>query len=454
MEKTNRIITLAILLATIVLGSCSLGSRSSFTANVERRSCVADTSIHYSVYVPQTDSKKMLPTIIFFDPHAQGEKPVEAYAQLASKYGYLLIGSNDMHNGQSASETEKIVLALINEIENQYHTDADRIYLSGFSGGAKVAMMYGINIPEIKGVVACGGSIIPGLKPDSTFCFVGMVGNKDFNYLDMQQTLATFSKMQIPFTSITFDGKHEWPSANDFENAFKALEVNAMRTGYMTVDEAWLKTVYRELVDSANNSMALGEYVKASELIGRIQGWFGNVDNDIRLSAFLNNLSNNPMYHNQLTKIRDLAEREVSLRSQFIGSIESRDLEWWVNEIENFKKSIASKDEYVSLTSQRLMAYLSMVSFSLINSDILNNRQEMALKKLKIYEMVDPENPDVYLMYARYYLLIGDSQKMVESYQKAVAKGFDEVENYAATSSWKLLFAQPEIKAELSRKKQ
>lgn len=451
MRKTNRISALTILFTITILASCNLGSRRSFTANVESRSCIADTGIHYSVYVPSTDNKKPLPTIIFFDPHAQGEKPVKAYAQLAAKYGYLLVGSNDLHNGQTASETEKIVLALINEVENQYHTDADRIYLSGFSGGAKVAMMYGINIPEIKGVVACGGSIMPGLKPDSTFCFVGMVGNKDFNYLDMQQTLAAFSKMGIPFTSLIFDGKHEWPSADDFDNAFKALEVNAMRTGFESVDEAWLKTIYKELVDSANNSMALGEYVRASELIGRVQGWFGDVSNDMRLTTFLNNLSTNPMYHNQLTKIRDLAEKEVLLRSQFISSIENRDLDWWVSEIENFKKSIASKDEYVSLTSHRLMAYLSMVSFSLINSDILNNQQEKALKKLKIYEMVDPENPDVYLMYARYYLLTEDRQKMVESYRMAVEKGFDEVNNYATTSSWKQLFAQPEIKAEYAK---
>ena len=450
MKIANRIIAFATLLSTTILLSCNNGSGDSFKANIENRSCVADTSIHYTVYVPQSGGK-MLPSIIFFDPHSQGYKPVEAYARLAAKYGYILIGSNDMHNGQSASETEKIVLALINEVENEYHSDADRIYLSGFSGGAKLAMMYGINIPEIKGVVACGGSIMPNRKPDSTFCFVGMVGDKDFNYLDMQQTLASFNKMRIPFTSLTFDGKHEWPGANDFDNAFKALEVNAMRTGFKPVDEDWLKSVYKELSDSANNRMALGEYVKASELIGRIQGWFGPVDKDIRLSTFLDNLSQNPMYHNQLTKIRDLAEKEISLRSQFISSIESRDLDWWVSEIENFKKSIANKDEYVSLTSHRLMTYLSMVSFSLINSDILNNQPEKALKKLKIYEMVDPDLADVYLMYARYYLMTGDREKMVESFRTAVAKGFNEAQNYSSESSWKLLFAQPEIKSELQK---
>lgn len=439
------------MLSASVLVSCSKKTGDTSTVNIESRSCVADTSIHYSVYVPQT-SQKNLPTIVFFDPHARGKMPVEMYARLASEYKYILIGSNDMHNGQTASETEKIVLALINEIETQYPSDANRIYLSGFSGGAKVAMMYGINIPEIKGVVACGGSILPKLKPDSTFCFVGMVGNKDFNYLDMQQTLTVFSKMGIPFTSLVFDGKHEWPSASEFDNAFKALEINAMRTGFAPANVDWLKSVYSALSDSANNSMALGEYVKGSEMIGRIQGWFGSVDSDIRLSAFKKNLSTNPMYHDQVRKLQELAEKEVSLRSQFIGSIENRDIDWWKDEIENFEKSIASKDKEVSLTSQRLMAYLSMVSFSLINSDILNNRQEKAYKKLQIYKMVDPDNTDVYLMYARYYLMIGDRQKMIESYREAVAKGFDEVENYANTSNWKYLFSQPEIKAELSEK--
>lgn len=448
MRRINKIATCVIVLSVSIFASCNRNTGDSFKANIESRSCVADTSVHYTLYMPQT-SQKNLPTIVFFDPHAQGEKPVEAYAKLASEYKYILIGSNDMHNGQSALETEKIVLALINEIENEYPSDPDRIYLSGFSGGAKLAMMYGLNIPEIKGVVACGGSILPHIKPDSTFCFVGMVGDKDFNYLDMQQTLAAFSKMGIPFTSLVFDGKHEWPTTSEYENAIKALEINAMRTGFAPANRDWLKSVYTALSDSANNSMALGEYVKGSELIGRIQGWFGDVDNDIRLTAFLNNLRNNPMYHDQVRKLQELAEKEVLLRGQFIGSIENRDLDWWKDEIANFEKSIASKDKDVSLTSHRLMAYLSMVSYSLINSDILNNRQEKALKKLQIYQMVDPDNTDVYLMYARYYLMTGDRQKMIESYREAVAKGFNEAANYANSSDWKYLFSQPEIKAEL-----
>lgn len=435
-----------LLASAFIISSCNNGAKTEpFTANIEKCACAADTSVHYSAYVPQADGQK-LPVIIFFDPHAQGQIPVKEYAQLASEYKYLLIGSNDLHNGQSASQTSNIVSALLNEAVSQRNADEKRIYLCGFSGGAKVAMMYGMSLPEIKGVVACGGSIAPSVKRDSAFCFVGMVGNKDFNYLDMQQTLAQFSKMNTPFTSVVFDGKHEWPAANDFRNAFIALEVNAMHTGVKPADMDWLKTVYNAMSDSANNSMASGNYAKASEYIGRIQGWYGSVNNDIRLSAFLSNLNSNYVYQNYLNKIQNLAVKEVNLRGQFINSVETRDLEWWKSEIENFKKSIASNDEQVSLTSQRLMAYLSMMSFSLASNEISSNNAESAYKRLQIYEMVDPDNTDVYLLYARYYLMINDREQMVANYKKAVDMGFADYDQYASDPSWKMLFAQPEIK--------
>ncbi len=445
MKNNNRIGAIMAIASVAFFASCSNGPKSeSFIANIETHSCAADTSIHYSLYTPKSDGQK-LPAIIFFDPHTHGQIPVAEYAQLASEYNYLLIGSNDLHNGQSATNTSKIVSGLINEAISQCNADENRIYLCGFSGGAKIAMMYGLSLPEINGVIACGGSIAPSVRRDSTFCFVGIVGNKDFNYLDMQQTLAQFSKLNIPFTSVVFDGRHEWPSASDFRNAFIALEINAMRVGEKPANVEWLKSIYNAMGDSVNNYMAMGSYAKASEYIGRIQGWFGSVDKDIRLSAFLSNLNSNYVYQNYLEKIQNLAAKEVALRGQFINSVETRDLDWWKNEIENFNKSISSNDEQVSLTSQRLMAYLSMMSFSLASNEISSNNAESAYKRLQIYEMVDPDNTDVYLLYARYYLLINDREQMVANYKKAVDKGFTDFDQYASDPSWKMLFAQPEI---------
>ena len=66
--------------------------------------------------------------------------------------------------------------------------------------------------------------------------------------------------------------------------------------------------------------------------------------------------------------------------------------------------------------------------------------------------MVDPDLADVDLMFARYYLMTGEREKMAESFKKAINKGFDRVEQYASDPTWRQLYSQPEIKAELSGK--
>jgi len=440
-SENMKLTNLLIATAAIALSACS--NKSVNTGSIETKNCAADSSVHYTVYTPQADGK--LPIIIFFDPHSQGYLPVKAYADLAEKYKYILLGSNDLRNGLSATETEKIVRSLISEARTQYPINEKRIYLSGFSGGAKVAMMYGVNMPEIHGVAACGGSIMPNTRPDSTFCYVSLVGNCDFNYLDMQQTLASFDKMNMPFTSVIFNGKHEWPDATTYETVFRAFDINAMHFGLTPTNVDWLKQVYNAMSDSVARYMSQGQFIKASEMLARIESWYGDTSKDIRLSTYARNLNENPMFANQVKKFQDMAIKEIRLRGQFIGSVENRDLDWWKTEVENFRKSIASADEQVSITSRRLMAYLSMITFSLANNDILNNDAEKAYKKLKIYELVDPENPGVYLMFARYYLMINDRTSMTEAYNKAIAMGFSDFAQYESDPAWRTLFAQPEL---------
>lgn len=430
-------------MAGVLLAACS--NKSINSGKIETKSCVADTSVHYTIYIPQIADGDKLPIIIFFDPHCQGYLPVNNYADLAEQYRYILLGSNDLRNGLSAAQTEKIVRTLISEVRTEYPINDKRIYLSGFSGGAKIAAMYGFNIPEIHGVAACGGSVLPNTKLDSTFCYVSLVGNCDFNYLDMQQTLATLDNMNQPFTSVIFDGKHEWPSAKIYETVFRAFDINAMHFGLMPTNVDWLKQVYNEMSDAVARYMSEGQFTKASEILMRIESWYGNIDGDIRLSTYAKNLNENPAFASQVKKIQELSIKEIRLRGQFISSVENRDLDWWKTEVENFRRSIANPDQQVSITSKRLMAYLSMMTYSLANNDIISNDAEKAYKKLKIYELVDPENPGVYLMFARYYLMINDRTSMTEAYNKAIAMGFTDFAQYESDPAWRTLFAQPEL---------
>ena len=147
-----------------------------------------------------------------------------------------------------------------------------------------------------------------------------------------------------------------------------------------------------------------------------------------------------------LIKIRQkLIQTEVKLRSEFIKAMELRDINWWNTEIERINMSIEQSDKEVAQVSQRLLNYLSMVSFMLVKTDLDDNRIDNAVNKLKIYELVDPNNPDVYLMYARYFLLQDDIDAMKQSFKKAQELGFDDYEGYRSEYSWQQLFEREEI---------
>ncbi|MCQ2376351.1 MAG: hypothetical protein MJ069_10705 [Salinivirgaceae bacterium] len=435
---------LAIAVATLTMLTACNSDKVKLSGKVQQNTCAEKNNVSYTFYQPAKASGN-LPIIIFFDSHCDGKTPVENYAPLADKYGYMLMGSNDLHNGLSAGSVGDIVAALLNEATKQLNADPNRIYLAGFSGGAKLATLYGVGNPVISGVVACGAGSIPQVEPDSTFCFVGMVGDKDFNYLEMKQTIAAFSQFDIDYSLVVFSGKHQWPSTEDFEKAIEPIEVNAMRYGKKDVDQNWLQNLYDTQCNAITDALAAGDQIAAAELVNRTESMFGSLMSDNGMASYVTALYADPKYAQQLRQIQNLATKEIQLRSKFISSFDTRDLDWWRTEIENFNKSINSTDLQVSLTSHRLKAYLSMAAFSLASNNIMNEEAEKAEKKIAVYEIVDPNNSDVYLMKARYNLLVNNRTDMVANYQKAVQMGFKQAKQYAAEALWAPLFNQPEI---------
>ena len=76
------------------------------------------------------------PVIVAFDPHGAGAIPVKKYMELADRYGFILIGSNNSKNGLPVNETWAIVSALITEVLAVYPVDTSSFCMAGFSGGS------------------------------------------------------------------------------------------------------------------------------------------------------------------------------------------------------------------------------------------------------------------------------------------------------------------------------
>jgi predicted esterase len=181
-----------------------------------------DAAQSYALYLPAgySDSAK-LPVIIFFDPHGEGALPVKLYHQLADKYHFILMGSNNSRNLIDFSQDLVFANNLINEALERYSIDKSKITLMGFSGGAKVALGAGAENPLISTIIYAGSK--DDIRPNHAITLLGFAGTRDMNYTDLVQFNWDLKKTQLPHYFVEWKGKHEFPSAEVFNDAFQFL---------------------------------------------------------------------------------------------------------------------------------------------------------------------------------------------------------------------------------------
>jgi len=405
-----------------------------------------DSTLNYCYYLPKKyNGVDKFPVVFFLDPHAKGKLPLQHYAKLADEYGYIFIASNTIKNGLSAYEASRWMKELMNETKNRFTIDEKQLFASGFSGGAKLALIYTEQMPEIIGVIACGGSIPINKDQRPNYYYAGITGNQDFNYLETQQTATVFDQQGFDYTSINFDGGHEWPPVESFEIGLIGLKIYSIKIKRAGKNEDWLDKVWQRMNDSITHFAESKDLINENIYLSQTQRWFYGLKNiqDIKKKSIA--LTQNIDFRKHLQKKQKLIQNEVKLRAEFIRAIQLRNMDWWEREIANMNKSINQNDKDIAQVSQRLLNYLSMASFMLVKTDLDDARLDEALKKLKIYQLVDTDNPDVYLMYAHYFMQLEDYEAMNLNYKKAIDLGFADIESYKKDAFWTNLLNRKDL---------
>src|ERR1700704_6670228 len=114
---------------------------------------LADPSNSYALYLPSNYSQaRRWPLLLVFDPFARGETSVKLFHEAAEKYGFIVAGSNNSRNFQDPSVAIRLLAA---DIKEHYATDPRRLYVTGLSGGARVASSLALACKNcISGVIA------------------------------------------------------------------------------------------------------------------------------------------------------------------------------------------------------------------------------------------------------------------------------------------------------------
>lgn len=146
------------------------------------------TDQSYELYVPPNyNDRKSWPLVLFVSP-GQRSAGFKAWQSVCEKEGVLFAGPHDAGNQTDMRQRVRIVLDVLDEIRRTYNVDPDRTYITGFSGGGRVACIVGFALPEYFGGVVplCAGGELreePWLRHRviDRLSVAMLTGEKDFN---------------------------------------------------------------------------------------------------------------------------------------------------------------------------------------------------------------------------------------------------------------------------------
>lgn len=211
---------------------------------VDNVKCATDPSQSYALYVPTTYSAERPSSILIaFHPAARGRAMVEKYQAAAEQYGYIVAGSNNSRNGPWAVSAAA-VQAMSADLANRFAIDDKRIYVTGMSGGARLAFQIALTSGNVAGVIASSAGY-PDSKPRESVSFAvfATAGTEDFNYIEMAQL---DRKLKTPHFLAVFEGGHSLPPDAVAVEAIEWMELQAMQSGRRSRDEALIARLFEK----------------------------------------------------------------------------------------------------------------------------------------------------------------------------------------------------------------
>jgi hypothetical protein len=247
--------------------------------------CTGDPSQSYALYLPSTYTPDRTWSVLFaFHPAARGRAMVETYAAAAEQHGYIVAGSNNSRNGPWES-SRAAALAMPADVGRRFSIDPRRVYLTGMSGGSRVALEVALAKNDIAGVIASSAGY-PDSQPRSRvpFALFGTAGTEDFNHLEMR---LLDRKLTSPHYLAVFEGGHTLPPDAVALEAIEWMELQAMKSGRRARDEALLD----RLLDKRRKAVAAssdpaGTVYRLAALVADFQGLRDVSTEDARLKAF------------------------------------------------------------------------------------------------------------------------------------------------------------------------
>lgn len=283
----------------------------------------------YAIYLPKNYDKKIPSAIVFiFDPGARGKIGIEPFILAADIYNYILVCSNNSKNGPIDINIG-IANRLFDSVLDSYNIDPSQLYISGFSGGSRLAGSIAISSGAFQCVIGCGASFRVMDKfalQGNGFSYLGMIGDRDMNYQEMIENQVWLDKMKIRNTLFVSHEDHSWPKQKEMLRAFDWLELQAFKKNIRKSNDTVVVNIYNKNLAIADSLKNVKEYFQAVDEYERINRSFDSKFISDSLKKMVVELKKSKKYKTELKKAQEISLLENEIAQKFMKRFEEDDI--------------------------------------------------------------------------------------------------------------------------------
>ena len=249
--------------------------------------CAAHPDQSYALYLPSGYSADhKWPLLLSSDSAARGSVPLELQRAAAEEMGYVLAASNNSRNGPGQSRFEATE-ATLNDVQARVSIDTRRVYLAGFSGGARFSSQIALACKCSAGVLLDGAGFSNGqsLATVAPFPVFSAVGILDFNYSEMIPLQDALEKAGYPHWLRVFNGGHEWAPAEVMQEAMIWFRIESMKANREPRDLSFLDAQFAKMRGRASSFEQSGDLLSAWREYRQLAATFDTLEDVSALRA-------------------------------------------------------------------------------------------------------------------------------------------------------------------------
>ncbi len=403
---------------------------------LEQKNDLLHETADFCWYLPAgIAADEKIPVVFIFDPHAKARQALSKYQSLADEFKFALIASKKSKNQQTLQEGIEYYREMHSALGKEIPVKAASIYTMGFSGGARVAVSVAIEQPEVEAVIGCGAGF-PALQqlPDSKFYYFAIAGYEDFNLGELINNNRLLSRSGFDNELVIFDGGHEWPAQDVMREAFMAVALNAMKNKKVENDKHHIQKAIGFYDSTMDGFAAKSRYFDAVETAERAASILDGLADVATFKAQAAEYKKKPTYKKDLTAMVKSLEEESGLQNQYLQDFDTKDADWWKNEITRLGGK--GEDVFQTRLLRRIHAYLGLAAYSLSHRAIAADDMLRAQRYIDIYWMLEPDNPETAYLNAIVMMHDGDAAAAKAYIMQAAMLGFDDAPRFATETAF------------------